>query len=78
LKATGALTADEQRDLNALGSYSTPGLIYAYGEPDRIIVASSSGFMGLNLDSLLGIGQGNPAVLSHLFGNHGGARPGTD
>ena len=78
LKATGGLTADEQRDLNALGAYSTPGLIYAYGEPDRIIVASSSGFMGLNLDSLLGIGQGNPVVLSHLFGNRLGARPGSD
>ena len=78
LKATGALTADEQRELDALGAYSTPGLIYAYGEPDRIIVASSSGFMGLSLDSLLGVGQGNLVVLSHLFGNHLGARPGTD
>src|SRR5215469_5457888 len=78
LKSTGALTPDEQRELNALGAYSTPGLIYAYGEPDRIIVASTSGFMGLNLDSLLGIGQGNPVVLSHLFGNRLGARPGTD
>jgi ferric-dicitrate binding protein FerR (iron transport regulator) len=76
LKAAGALTAEEQRDLDALRAYSTPGLIYAYGEPDRILVASSNGFMGLNLDSLLGIGQGNPAVLSHLFGNSVGARHG--
>jgi len=73
LKATGALTPDEQRDLNALGAYSTPGLIYAYGEPDRIIVASSSGFMGLKLDSLLAIGEGDPVVLSHLFGHSVGA-----
>jgi len=72
LKAAGALTAQEQSDLDALRAYSTPGLIYAYGEPDSIIVASSSGFMGLNLDTLLGARQGNPGVLSHLFGNRGG------
>ncbi|HEX6805550.1 MAG TPA: FecR domain-containing protein [Terriglobales bacterium] len=78
LKATGALNADEQHDLDALGAYSTPGLIYAYGEPDRIIVASTSGFMGLNLDTLLAIGQGNPLVLSHLFGGGVGAGHGSD
>jgi hypothetical protein len=78
LKAAGGLTAEEQRELNALGAYSTPGLIYAYGEPDRIIVASSSGFMGLNLDSLVSVGQGQPVALSQLFRALLGARPGTD
>ena len=76
LQAAGALTAEEQHDFDALRAYSTPGLIYAYGEPDRIIVASSSGFMGLNLDTLLAIGQGNPGMLSHLFGTSVGARHG--
>jgi hypothetical protein len=77
LKATGTLTAQEQGDLDALRAYSTPGLIYAYGEPDRIIVASTSGFMGLNLDTLLAIGQGDPLVLSHVFGNRRGVGHGT-
>jgi hypothetical protein len=68
LKAMGALNAAQQRELDLLRQNSTPGMIYAYGEPDRIVVASSSGFMGMNLDTLLGIGAGKPLVLSQLLG----------
>lgn len=78
LKSTGALTADQQRDLDALGAYATPGLIYAYGEPDRIIVASTSGFMGLNLDALAAIGQGNPVALFQFLGTSARQGLGTD
>jgi len=74
LKAMRTLSPDEQHELDALTAKFAPGLIYAYGEPDRIVVASSSGFMGLNLDTLLAIGQGQPVLLSQLFGN--GAGPG--
>jgi ferric-dicitrate binding protein FerR (iron transport regulator) len=74
LKAMRTLSPDEQHELDALPANSAPGLIYAYGEPDRIVVASSSGFMGLSLDTLLAIGQGQPVLLSQLFGS--GAGPG--
>lgn len=68
LKAMGALNAEQQRELDILRQNSTPGMIYAYGEPDRIVVASSSGFMGMNLNTLLGIGAGKPLVLTQLLG----------
>ncbi len=68
LKTMGALNSDQQRELDMLRENSAPGLIYAYGEPDRIVVASSSGFMGLNLDTLLAIGEGEPFMLSQIVG----------
>jgi hypothetical protein len=53
-----------QRDsIQALLANSTPGLIYAYGEPDRITVASTSTFFGLDLNSFALpnlIGRGMP------------------
>ena len=73
LKAMGAISPAEQHELDALQANSAPGLIYAYGEPDRIVVASSSGFMGLNLDSFLAIGAGKPLMLSELLGGDAGA-----
>jgi len=76
LKSLGALNSEQQHELAALRENSAPGLIYAYGEPDRIVVASSSGFMGLNLDTLLGIGEGNPALLSQFLGASTGLQSG--
>ncbi len=76
LKSLGALNSEQQHELDALRENSAPGLIYAYGEPDRIVVASSSGFMGLNLDTLLGIGEGNPALLSQFLGASTGLHSG--
>ena len=70
LKAMGALNPEQQRELDLLRQNSTPGMIYAYGGPDRIVVASSSGFMGMNLDTLLGIGAGKPLALSQLLGTN--------
>ena len=71
LKALGNLTGDEQKELDALKANSAPGLIYAYGEPDRIVVASSTGFLGLNLDSFLAISEGKPILLSQVLGTNG-------
>jgi hypothetical protein len=67
LKAMGTLTPDQQQSLDTLSANSAPGLIYAYGEPDRIVVASDSGFMGLDMNSLLAIGEGRPLRLSKIF-----------
>jgi len=73
LKASGKLTPQRQQSLDTLAADSAPGLIYAYGEPDRIVVASSSGFLGLNLNGLLTIGEGRPLLLSELFGRRSAA-----
>lgn len=60
LKATGALTAQQRQSIDALTTNSAPGLIYAYGEPDRIVVASDTGFMGFDLGTLLTMGHNGP------------------
>jgi hypothetical protein len=66
LRATGALSADQQKALDALKANSGPSLVYAYGEPDRIEVASTGSFFGLNLDALAG--AGGPFRIPGLLG----------
>jgi FecR protein/Putative zinc-finger len=63
-KASGALTARQKQSIDALTANSAPGLIYAYGETDRIVVATNTGFMGFDLGTLLTMGDNGP-------GNHG-------
>jgi hypothetical protein len=52
--------------VDALTANSAPGLIYAYGEPDRIVVATNTGFMGFDLSTLLTMGN-NGLFLPQMF-----------
>jgi hypothetical protein len=58
IKAVGALTPQQQKSIATLQENTRPGLIYVYGEPQRIVVASDTGFMGFDLGTLLTMGQG--------------------
>ena len=68
LKTSGALTKQQQQSVDALTANSAPGLIYAYGEPDRIVVASNTGFMGLDLGTLLTMGDNGPFLPQMFLG----------
>jgi len=68
LKSSGALTSQQRQSIDALTANSAPGLIYAYGEPDRIIVASNTGFMGFDLGTLLTMGDNGPFLPQMLLG----------
>ncbi len=72
LKALGTLTPAQQQSLDTLTANSAPGLIYAYGEPDRIVVASDGSFLGLDMNSLLSFGEGRSLLLSKIFSVHSG------
>jgi hypothetical protein len=56
IKAVGTLTAQQQQSIATLQANTAPGLIYVYGEPERIVVASNTGFMGFDLGTLLTLG----------------------
>jgi ferric-dicitrate binding protein FerR (iron transport regulator) len=60
IKAVGTLTAEQQKSIATLQANTAPGLIYVYGEPERIVVASDTGFMGFDLGTLMTLGQGGP------------------
>ena len=68
LKSSGALTRQQQQSVDALTANSAPGLIYAYGEPDRIVVASNTGFMGFDLGTLLTMGHNGPFLPQMFLG----------
>jgi hypothetical protein len=68
LKSSGALTRQQQQSIDALSAYSAPGMIYAYGEPDRIVVASNTGFMGFDLGTLLTMGHNGPFLPQMFLG----------
>ena len=69
LKASRALTPQQRQSIDALTANSAPGLIYAYGEPDRIVVASNTGFMGFDLGTLLTMGDNGPFLPQMFLGN---------
>ena len=58
IKAVGKLTPQQQQSITTLQANTAPGLIYVYGEPQRIVVASNTGFMGFDLGTLMTMGQG--------------------
>jgi FecR protein/Putative zinc-finger len=68
LKSSGALTPQQRQSIDALAANSAPGLIYAYGQPDRIVVASNSGFMGFDLSTFLTMGNNGPFLPQMLLG----------
>jgi hypothetical protein len=68
LKASGALNRQQQQSVDALTANNAPGLIYAYGERDRIVVASNTGFMGFDLGTLLTMGDNGPFLPQMFLG----------
>jgi ferric-dicitrate binding protein FerR (iron transport regulator) len=69
LKSSGALTAQQQQSINLLKANSAPGLIYAYGQSNQIVVASNTGFMGLDLGTLLTMGHNGLFMPQAVLGN---------
>lgn len=67
------LPADQQKAIDQLASSTGPVLITAYAGPDSITFASSSGFFGFGLDSLLAAGNGAPILPQILSKTIGGA-----
>lgn len=51
-----AVAPDQKQAIAALRANAAPSLVYAYGQPDRIELASTGSFFGFNLDSLGGAG----------------------
>jgi hypothetical protein len=69
IKAVGKLTQQQQQSIATLQENTAPGLIYFYGEPERIVVASDTGFMGFDLGTLMTLGQGGPFAPQMFLGN---------
>ena len=68
IKSFGNLTAQQQKSIATLQANTAPGLIYVYGEPQRIVVASDTGFMGFDLGTLMTMGQGGGLLPPLFFG----------
>jgi hypothetical protein len=67
IKSTGALTPQQQQSIALLEANTAPGLIYVYGEPERIVAASNTGFMGFDLGTLMTMGQGRSVLPQMLL-----------
>jgi hypothetical protein len=52
LKSLNAMTAAQRKSLETLEANNGPGLIFAYGEPDRIVISGNGPIFGLSLNSL--------------------------
>jgi hypothetical protein len=67
LKSGDLMTPQQKQSIALLDTNREPGLIYAYGEPDRITVASRGSFFGLGLDTLVGLNAKGAAALPALL-----------
>jgi hypothetical protein len=77
LRSSGVLTVQQRQAIDALVANSAPGMIYAYGEPNRIEVASNTGFMGFDLGTLLTMGHNGPFLPQMFLGQTLRATPAT-
>jgi hypothetical protein len=68
IKTIDTLTPQQQQSIATLQANTAPGLIYVYGEPDRIVVASDSGFMGFDLGTLMTLERGGPIPTEMFLG----------
>jgi len=70
--ATPAVTEEQKRAIRELADGMKPTLIYAYGQPDQVQIASTGNILGLGLDNALTAGG-----LSEIFRMRlPGTRPG--
>jgi len=67
-----AVAPGQKDTIAALKANAAPSLVYAYGQPDRIELASSGSFFGFNLDSVGGAGGPFqvPALLEKALRSH--------
>jgi len=66
-----AIAPDQQKTIAALKANAAPSLIYAYGEPEQIEIASTGSFFGFNLDTLATGGPFQvPGVLEKVLRQH--------
>jgi hypothetical protein len=53
LSAVKGISASQRQAIDSLANSNEPAMVYAYGEADRIRVASTANLLGLALDSLM-------------------------
>jgi len=52
LQSLNALSAAQKASIQALETNSGPGMVFAYGEPDRIVISGKGPLFGLSLNTL--------------------------
>ena len=62
LKKLNVMTEEQRRAASKLQDMA-PGLIYVYGEADRISISSAGGFLGMDLGVLAGLDRGLPFLI---------------
>ncbi len=68
LKSIGAVTPAQRQSIAALSANSGPGLIFAYGEPNRIVISGTGPLFGLSLQDLA-----VPNIIADVINNRAGA-----